>query len=48
MGAQEEIESFLAELAGNPATAGQVEPLLQWLHNSDDPPQSNFVMPFAL
>ena len=36
MGAREEIESFLAELAGNPTTAGQVAPLLQWLHNSDD------------
>jgi len=42
MGAREEIEGFLAELAGNPATARQVEPLLQWLHNSDDPAAIQF------
>ena len=42
MGAREEIESFLAELAGNPTTAGQVAPLLQWLHNSDDPAAIQF------
>ena len=42
MGAREEIEGFLTELAGNPATTGQVEPLLQWLHNSDDPAAIQF------
>ena len=42
LGARDEIESFLAELAGNPTTAGQVAPLLQWLHNSDDPAAIQF------